>query len=79
MEISYFKESRLESSSVRLVMSRDMDKHTPKKIKASARELRKAKTPAEEMLWQQLRGRKLNELKFRRQHPQGRVNQVKLA
>jgi type I restriction enzyme R subunit len=36
-----------------------------------ARELRKNQTPAEEMLWQLLRNRKLNGLKFRRQHQIG--------
>ncbi|MFN3998595.1 HsdR family type I site-specific deoxyribonuclease [Algoriphagus sp.] len=36
-----------------------------------ARELRKNQTPAEEILWQLLRNRKLNSLKFRRQHQIG--------
>src|SRR5690554_716569 len=36
-----------------------------------ARELRKNQTPAEEILWQLLRNRKLNNLKFRRQHQIG--------
>jgi type I restriction enzyme, R subunit len=36
-----------------------------------ARELRKNQTPAEETLWQLLRNRKLNGLKFRRQHQIG--------
>ena len=31
--------------------------------------LRKEMTPAEELLWAIIRGRKLNNLKFRRQHP----------
>ncbi len=35
----------------------------------NARLLRQLQTDAEEKLWQQLRGRKLNGLKFRRQHP----------
>ena len=34
-----------------------------------ARELRKNQTPAEKILWNELRGRKLNGLKFLRQHP----------
>ncbi len=34
-----------------------------------ARELRKKQTPAEELLWQLIRNRQLNHLKFRRQHP----------
>ena len=36
---------------------------------AYARELRKNQTNAEELLWQLLRNRQLNNLKFRRQHP----------
>jgi very-short-patch-repair endonuclease len=54
-------------------MAKEIDKHTPKKIKARARELRKAMTPAEEMPWERLRGRKLGGLKFRRQHPLGNL------
>jgi very-short-patch-repair endonuclease len=34
-----------------------------------ARELRQRQTPAEEFLWQYLRNRRLNNLKFRRQTP----------
>jgi len=37
--------------------------------KALAAELRKNMTYAEKVLWQQLRNRKLDDLKFRRQHP----------
>ena len=36
-----------------------------------ARELRQPQTPAEEKLWQALRGRQVEGLKFRRQHPIG--------
>ena len=36
-----------------------------------ARALRQATTPAEARLWQHLRDRRLNGLKFRRQHPIG--------
>ena len=36
-----------------------------------ARELRRNATPAERSLWQRLRGRKLHDLKFLRQHPIG--------
>ncbi|MEM7550145.1 MAG: endonuclease domain-containing protein [Bacteroidota bacterium] len=36
-----------------------------------AKENRKAPTDAEDLLWQNLRGRKLVGLKFRRQHPIG--------
>lgn len=37
-----------------------------------ARSLRKAQTPAEAKLWSILRNRRLDGLKFRRQHPIGR-------
>ena len=36
-----------------------------------ARKLRREETPAEKLLWQQLRNRSLNDCKFRRQHPIG--------
>jgi very-short-patch-repair endonuclease len=36
-----------------------------------ARELRKKSTEAEKLLWEQLRGRRLEGKKFRRQHPLG--------
>lgn len=41
----------------------------PKHLLENARELRKKQTEAEELLWQLLRNRQLNNLKFRRQHP----------
>jgi very-short-patch-repair endonuclease len=41
-------------------------------IEQAAKQLRKRSTPAEEMLWQALRNRQLNGLRFRRQHPVGR-------
>lgn len=41
-------------------------------IKQRAKDLRHAPTPAENILWQHLRGRKLCGCKFRRQHPLGR-------
>jgi len=41
----------------------------PKQLLENARELRKNQTDAEELLWQLLRNRQLNNLKFRRQHP----------
>ena len=44
---------------------------TPNSIKKRARELRKAATPAETILWNQLRNRRLNGIKFRCQHPLG--------
>ena len=34
-----------------------------------ARQMRREPTPAEALLWESLRGRKLGGLKFRRQHP----------
>jgi very-short-patch-repair endonuclease len=37
-----------------------------------ARELRKNQTPAESLLWERLRNRRSNGLKFRRQHHIGR-------
>ncbi len=40
-------------------------------LKNLARELRKNQTPAEEIFWQLVRNRKLNNLKFRRQHQIG--------
>ena len=39
------------------------------KLYQYGRELRKESTPAEKLLWTRLRNRKLNGLKFRRQHP----------
>lgn len=39
---------------------------------ALARELRRAMSPPEVVLWQRLRGGRLAGLKFRRQHPMGR-------
>lgn len=38
-------------------------------IFGNARELRRASTEAEDLLWQELRNRKVAGLKFRRQHP----------
>ncbi|MHB9132301.1 MAG: endonuclease domain-containing protein [Armatimonadota bacterium] len=45
---------------------------TTKGVEQASRELRKSLTPAEEILWQALRGRRLEGLKFRRQHPVGK-------
>jgi very-short-patch-repair endonuclease len=39
------------------------------KIKITSRLLRKRATPAEVILWEEIRNRKLNGLKFRRQYP----------
>ncbi len=46
-----------------------LEHHLPKQLLENARELRKNQTEAEELLWQLLRNRQLNNLKFRRQHP----------
>ncbi len=45
---------------------------TPREMRMRARELRKRATPAEKILWEQLRNRRLNGIKFRRQHVLGR-------
>ncbi len=41
------------------------------RLKARARELRRAITPAEKILWRELRGRRFAGFKFRRQQPIG--------
>ena len=46
-----------------------LHKHATPKTYENARALRHIETEAEKLLWQQLRNKKLNELKFRRQHP----------
>jgi len=43
----------------------------PREQTDRARELRKSSTPAERILWSQLRGRRLSKFKFRRQVPIG--------
>jgi len=45
---------------------------TTPEIQQAAQQLRKQATPAETALWQALRNRQLNGLRFRRQHPVGR-------
>ena len=53
------------------------DKTTPRirgttpEIEAAARRLRRNMTPAEQKLWDALKGKHLDELKFRPQHPVG--------
>ncbi|MDH2433077.1 N-6 DNA methylase [Pokkaliibacter sp. MBI-7] len=47
------------------------EQRTHPKILEFARELRKNQTDAEALIWQALRGRKLADAKFRRQHPVG--------
>jgi len=44
---------------------------TTRGVEAGARELRKNPTRAERALWEALRGRRLNGLRFRQQHPVG--------
>ncbi len=44
-------------------------RHSSSEVRAAARALRRAETPAEEKLWRVLRRRAVNGLKFRRQHP----------
>jgi very-short-patch-repair endonuclease len=41
----------------------------PSELLKNARDLRKRQTPSENILWQELRNRQLNNWKFRRQHP----------
>jgi very-short-patch-repair endonuclease len=52
-------------------MDRHMHQHRRTHNVPSARELRARETNAESLLWEKLRGRRLNGLKFRRQHPVG--------
>ena len=53
-------------------MSHEHDRiRTPDYVQQYACELRKQPTPAEDLLWRSVRGRQLNGLKFRRQHPLG--------
>jgi very-short-patch-repair endonuclease len=44
---------------------------TSAQVQQRAQELRQEMTPAEIILWQRLRAKRLNGLKFRRQHPLG--------
>lgn len=46
---------------------------TTASIQQRAKELRKEATPAEKILWERLRGRRLGGFKFRRQAPMGKV------
>jgi len=46
-----------------------LHKHATPKIYEHAKMLRQTETNAEKLLWQELRNKKLNGLKFRRQHP----------
>ena len=47
----------------------NLHKYAKGKIFENAKALRQTTTEAEEKLWQELRNKKLNGLKFRRQHP----------
>lgn len=47
----------------------DLHKGAEKKLFEFARQHRKEQTAAEDLLWRNLRGKKLSGLKFRRQHP----------
>jgi very-short-patch-repair endonuclease len=44
---------------------------TPEQLRADSRRLRREQTPAEGLLWQNLRAKRLNGAKFRRQHAIG--------
>jgi very-short-patch-repair endonuclease len=46
-----------------------LHKYATPKIYGNAKTLRQTETEAEKLLWQQLRSKKFNGLKFRRQHP----------
>jgi very-short-patch-repair endonuclease len=46
--------------------------HSSEAIIFRSRELRKAATPAERILWEKLRGGRFHNAKFRRQHPIGK-------
>ena len=48
-----------------------MEVHNKKSLKEIRRRLRQETTKAEDFLWQHLRNRKLNQLKFNRQHSIG--------
>jgi very-short-patch-repair endonuclease len=51
---------------------RNKSGYTSRELRIRARQLRKQATPAEKILWEQLRNRRLNGIKFRRQHPLGK-------
>ena len=52
-----------------IVKSNELNEAAGRQTFAFAGGLRKVQTPAEQILWKQLRGRRLNRFKFRRQHP----------
>src|SRR5579862_4674355 len=47
-------------------------RNTTREIEQKARELRREMTPMEQRLWQALKGKQLDGLRFRAQHPVGR-------
>lgn len=49
--------------------NRNLHLNAAGKLYNNARDLRAGQTSAEDILWQHLRGRRLDGLKFRRQHP----------
>jgi very-short-patch-repair endonuclease len=49
--------------------SQNLHSGASKSIFENARSLRKTETPAEKIIWQYVRNRKMNGRKFRRQHP----------
>ncbi len=57
---------------MRVRVSKNITMPYPHHIIEVARKLRKNATPAERLLWEHLRNRKLGGLKFGRQHPFGR-------
>ncbi len=50
-------------------MRHDRLRRNSREVQAAAREMRKEPTRAEDVLWEALRGRRLDGLRFRRQHP----------
>ncbi len=50
----------------------DTYQQTSPELRQRAKELRRQMTPAEQLLWEQVRDRRLGGLKIRRQHPIGR-------
>ncbi len=55
----------------RQARERPIIRRTSPELIAAARRLRRTMTPAERLLWEQLRARRLQGLYFRRQHPLG--------
>ena len=49
--------------------ARNRYRHVTRELVTRARQLRRESTPAEQVLWEALRGSQLNGARFRRQHP----------